>query len=221
MCEGNVESGWAIAKLSASLSWFDTQDSVENAVYTSVRRALAFPLYRSWDLACKVVEDVRIILSLGRLSVLRALLKIRRILSKGERYILNNLYIDDYLCWLQALSDESASKKLAMLVREIAKVLPLQKHATRWHLDLLEAAALGDHHQGEQGEETDSLTQADLAVASRAAAEDMSDESDESDESSSSSSSSSFEGSDAVSDCQDGEDVLVQAAPVVARLRTR
>ena len=216
MCEGNVESGWAIAKLSASLSWFDTQDSVENAVYTSVRRALAFPLYRSWDLACKVVEDVRIILSLGRLSVLRALLKIRRILSKGERYILNNLYIDDYLCWLQALSDESASKKLAMLVREIAKVLPLQKHATKWHLDLLETEALGGHDDGGQGR--DRAGESDMVVASRAAAEDMSDESNES---SSSSSSSSFEDSDAGSDCQDGEDVLVQAAPVVARLRTR
>ena len=33
------------------------------------------------------------------MSVLRALLKVKTLMSKGERYILNNLYIDDYLCW--------------------------------------------------------------------------------------------------------------------------
>jgi len=42
---------------------------------------------------------VRIIFELGRMSVLRALLKVKTLMSKGERYILNNLYIDDYLCW--------------------------------------------------------------------------------------------------------------------------
>ena len=37
----------------------------------------------------------------GRLSVLRALLRVRALFNRGDRYILNSLYIEDYLCWLQ------------------------------------------------------------------------------------------------------------------------
>jgi protein SHQ1 len=69
MCEGNCESGWAMTKLSATLSWLDTQPSVEDAVYVSIRRALSFPLFRSWALACKVVDNMRAILLLARFGV--------------------------------------------------------------------------------------------------------------------------------------------------------
>ncbi len=31
-------------------------------------------------------------------------------MGKGERYMLNDLYINDYLCWLQSLPDASARK---------------------------------------------------------------------------------------------------------------
>jgi hypothetical protein len=40
---------------------------------------------------------------------------VKQLMGKGERYILNDLYINDYLCWLQSLPDASARKVFFLL----------------------------------------------------------------------------------------------------------
>lgn len=38
------------------------------------------------------------------------------------RYILNNIIVDDYCCWIQSWTENSAAKKLGSLAQHLAKV---------------------------------------------------------------------------------------------------
>ena len=79
------ESPWTLGKLSSTFSWLDPPESVADACKGCVRRALAYPLYRTFPLARRCLEDVAIILSRGRRSVLRALISIRALFADGHR----------------------------------------------------------------------------------------------------------------------------------------
>lgn len=137
-CDHTCESSWTICKLSTTLCWLDTCDTVKHAVTMCLRRALVFPLYRTWDLACKVVKDVACIVSLGRVHIVKALLQIKTLLaSSSERYILNNLYLDDYCCWLQSVSDDKAARMLNSLSEHINAV-KLERKLTGWDLETIE-----------------------------------------------------------------------------------
>jgi protein SHQ1 len=71
-----------------------------------MRRAVCFPLYRSYALAKRALINCTHILTKGRTSVLRALLAVHRRLnvSGGEyRYVFNDLYVTDYLLWVQSI----------------------------------------------------------------------------------------------------------------------
>ncbi|XP_062567775.1 protein SHQ1 homolog, partial [Saccostrea cucullata] len=63
--EDNVESGWTICKLSATLSWLDTFTSIEEVMRSCMRRSLCFPLYRHWQLSTTVLKDVSRIMASG------------------------------------------------------------------------------------------------------------------------------------------------------------
>ncbi|KZV69670.1 SHQ1-domain-containing protein [Peniophora sp. CONT] len=69
---------------------------------TSYRRALAYPLYRSWALAEACRRDVGALLSHGRRAILRALLRLRDLLNKHEvYYVYARIWIDDFCSWVQ------------------------------------------------------------------------------------------------------------------------
>uniref|UniRef100_A0A914XDS5 Protein SHQ1 homolog n=1 Tax=Plectus sambesii TaxID=2011161 RepID=A0A914XDS5_9BILA len=106
-CENTVESSWTIVKLSPTLSFLVKYADVKEAIVGTFERSLVFPLYRNWELSVKVLEDVRRILRLGRIAILKCLLVIHRLLaSHGEyRYILNDLYVTDYCVWIQTVPD--------------------------------------------------------------------------------------------------------------------
>jgi protein SHQ1 len=102
MGEENSESSWTIAKLSSTLSWFDVFKSLDECVIASFRRSLCFPLYRNWKLSKKVYRDVIKLLESGRQRCIKSLLEIRSNFIDGDcRYILNDLYINDYCVWMQ------------------------------------------------------------------------------------------------------------------------
>lgn len=100
--EANVESGWTISKMSSTLSWLDTFSSLDDVMITAFRRSLCIPLYRNWKLSLKVFEDLKYILRQGHRLILKCLLNIRSTFIDGEnRYLLNDLYINDYCVWIQ------------------------------------------------------------------------------------------------------------------------
>jgi len=106
--EGTCESGWTIAKLSPSLTFFVQWHDTYEAIHASVRRSLCYPLYRNLTLAQHVLEDLVIAFEIGRPALLHSLLSIRRIFnSSGEfRYLFNQLLIDDLCLWVQSIEDK-------------------------------------------------------------------------------------------------------------------
>ncbi|XP_046581089.1 protein SHQ1 homolog [Haliotis rubra] len=135
--EHNVESGWTISKLSATLSWLETFSSLQDVMATCYRRCLCFPLHRHWSLLETVREDTCRVLSLGRRQVLKCLLDVQTILTDTEqRYILNDLYINDYCVWIQGIRNE----KLETLASALRKI-NICKSDVDLSLEELEAAA--------------------------------------------------------------------------------
>lgn len=135
--EDNVESGWTIAKLSATLSWLDAFTSVQDVLVSCFRRALTFPLYRNWDLCVKLCEDVQKLFSCGKLCLLKCLLDIHRCMIVSDpRYIFSDLYITDYCVWIQSADD----KKLVSLAQKILET-KLTKGDVGFDLEQLESAA--------------------------------------------------------------------------------
>ena len=102
--EENSEAGWTITKLSSTLCWLDVFRSPKSAVVASLRRSLCFPLIRNWKVSKAALKDTVELLKHGRKHVIKALLEIRKTFIDGDcRYILNDLYINDYCVWIQHL----------------------------------------------------------------------------------------------------------------------
>lgn len=125
--ETSPESNWTVCKLSATLSWLEDHfASVNDVAVSFMRRSLIFPLHRNYRLSQKVLEDVVAILLCGKKCVLKCLLDIRRILNSGcdSRYILNDLYINDYCVWIQKVKQstlEKLAESLGKVTRQISK----------------------------------------------------------------------------------------------------
>lgn len=135
--ENSVESAWNIAKLSSTLSWLDSFTSLKDVAVGNIRRSLTFPLVRNWLLSQQVLKDTAHVLSLGRKKVLKCLFEIRRIFNSSEpRYLLNQLYINDYCVWLQKVKEN----KFISLGDSLRKVRVL-KADVGLDLDDLETAA--------------------------------------------------------------------------------
>ena len=57
---------------------------------------------RLWTLSMCCVRDVQTILRHGRRTILDTLLRIRRIFkSDDQRYLMNRMFLDDYVVWIQ------------------------------------------------------------------------------------------------------------------------
>lgn len=107
--EESCEASWNISRLSRCLSWLDVSiDSVRQSLIASYRRALAYPLYRSWAL-CECVRQhlVAILLGGGRSVVLKCVLRVYHAMTHNseKRYLLNVVFINDLLSWVQACDE--------------------------------------------------------------------------------------------------------------------
>lgn len=133
--EDTVESPWTICKLSGTLSSFDAFHNLQDAIQCCIRRSLAYPLYRHFQLTVQVFKDVTVILKLGKRAVLKALLHIKRLLERDEvMFVLDRLWIADYCVWIQQASDKHI-RSLASQLHHIQ----LDKSMSQWPLDELEA----------------------------------------------------------------------------------
>ncbi|EGT48652.1 hypothetical protein CAEBREN_14074 [Caenorhabditis brenneri] len=136
--EATCESGWTCSKLSPTMSYFLKFDSVKECLLSSIRRSLTYPLYRSFDLSQSVIKDVCHVITVGRTALLHILCDIHRIfIDSGEfRYILNDLFITDYIFWIQSVPDD-VLKKIGTDLNEIS----IEKIDIGWDLDVLETDA--------------------------------------------------------------------------------
>ncbi|RNA15731.1 SHQ1 -like protein [Brachionus plicatilis] len=154
MGEKNVESGWTIAKLSSTLSWLDAFKSIEESMIASFRRSLCFPLYRNWKLSEACFKDLTNLLNQDTKVILKVLLEIREIFIDTDcRYILNDLYINDYLIWLQYVN----KKKIESLAACLQKI-KVSKDMIDFDLECIELAgrlALKDSGSGSSEESQD------------------------------------------------------------------
>ena len=141
--DATVESAWTIATLASTMSWFEEHGSTRELCVCFVRRALAFPLYRNWKLALRVVADVAAICEAGQACAVRCLLQIKSVFDHDEtRYHLSKLYVDDYCSWLQSAA--GAERRLGELATQLrSECKQLQMNDTGWPLEQLLAEALG------------------------------------------------------------------------------
>lgn len=151
--DSNVESGWTIAKLSSTLSWFDIFKSLEDCVIASFRRSLCFPLYRNWKLSKKCFTDLINLIKQDIKVIIRVLLEIRKIFIDTDcRYILNDLYINDYIIWLQYVN----KKKFESLVKCLQEI-KISKSMVDFDLECIELAGkLALEEPGSQSDDSDS-----------------------------------------------------------------
>ena len=79
--------------------------SVTDALVPSYKRALAFPLYRSFALCERCRVDTADVLAGGRRTVLKALLGMKSVLDKHDAYyVYSKIWVDDFCVWVQRLA---------------------------------------------------------------------------------------------------------------------
>ncbi|XP_076231396.1 protein SHQ1 homolog isoform X2 [Calliopsis andreniformis] len=118
--ENTVESSWTINKLSSTLSWFEEFSNADEVIKACFRRSLCYPLFRNWNLSMKVLDDVKKVVKLGKKYIIKRFCEIHSLFNNScePRYILNQLYIKDYLIWLQQIH-ESLIESLDSLITDI------------------------------------------------------------------------------------------------------
>ncbi|GAM20006.1 hypothetical protein SAMD00019534_031810, partial [Acytostelium subglobosum LB1] len=132
--DDNIESAWTICKVSPTLAGLETFRSLKTVLAACFRRSLAYPLYRSWSLSERVLNDVRLIFQLGKRCLLKCLLAVRKSLEGHEyKYYLNRLVIDDYCVWLQY-----ASKKRLRSLKKKLNYFTIAKSDVEWPLEAYE-----------------------------------------------------------------------------------
>uniref|UniRef100_M4BA35 Shq1 C-terminal domain-containing protein n=1 Tax=Hyaloperonospora arabidopsidis (strain Emoy2) TaxID=559515 RepID=M4BA35_HYAAE len=138
--DSGVESTWTVSIVSPTLSWLDVSADLYAVVRSSVRRIIAFPFLRQYDLAMRSVREASEILKRGKRVVLRALLTLYRMVEKSEtQYLLNSLYIQDYCVSIQSVADE----RLQCISSELdAHIAGFSKNETGWALEELERSVL-------------------------------------------------------------------------------
>ncbi|KAI0315850.1 SHQ1-domain-containing protein [Amylostereum chailletii] len=141
------ESAWTICSLTPAFSALDPAPYAlapgspdvlfKSALTACYRRALAFPLYRSWALAEACRKDTARILSRGTRTVLRCLLETRAILDANEvYYVYSRIWLDDLCSWVQTASED----ELKAIGRAIQGKI-VDKGMLGWDLEALEKAA--------------------------------------------------------------------------------
>lgn len=147
------ESAWTLVALTPAFSALDAapyvpEDRAGNqeimtaaiaaACTQSYRRALAFPLSRSFALAEACRLDVAQTLLAGVRGVVRALLEVKRVLDAHEAYyVYSKIWVDDFCTWVQVhASDEGLG-----ILGDRVKALSMNKGMIGWGLEELQAVA--------------------------------------------------------------------------------
>ncbi|XP_059050548.1 protein SHQ1 homolog [Achroia grisella] len=197
--ESTVESSWTINKLSSTLSWFCAFNNVQETLISCYRRALIYPIFRNFELCEKVKNDVVTLFRKGKKFVIKCVIEIYKMFttSNDARYILNQLYIQDYLIFLQKCHTDEIDELCNNIANtEIAK--------TDLNLDLEEFEMAGRLVQQDELEIMENQMALQLASMSLLPKRNRIIEQTDSDsDSSSDSSDSSSDSSDSSSDSSD------------------
>ena len=155
--ESTVESGWTINKLSSTLSWFCTFNDMVHVLVACYRRALIYPIFRNFELCIKVKNDLVNLFKRGKKFVVKCMIEIYQMFnaSNDARYILNQLYIKDYLIFLQKCRNEDLDE----LCNNIANI-EISKNDLELDIEELEVAA----ELVKQEEELDRIMENEMAV---------------------------------------------------------
>ncbi|KAH0954690.1 hypothetical protein HN011_006136 [Eciton burchellii] len=199
--ENTIESGWNINKLSSTLCWFQNFTSMDEVIIACVRRSLCYPFFRNWQFSMKIFEDVKKVLTLGKKYVIKRYCEIHSLFNNSHepRYILNQLYIKDFLIWLQTCP-ESLIESVHSMLNEIQP----NKASMGFNLIELEVAAysiqeealvIENFHEMIEGVDKISLNN-EKSSSSSSSTESSDTDSDTDSESSSSTSSSSLDSDD-------------------------
>ena len=150
--EHSSESGWHINKLSNTLSNFidfnknfythssiiDTnilELSIKNVLINNYRRILIYPLYRNIKICEKIKNNLYEILQTGKFGIIKCFLDIRNILEKNEpRFLLNRIYIDPLLKWIEFFSEE----KIFFIIKDIINNINIKKSDLKLNLEKYE-----------------------------------------------------------------------------------
>uniref|UniRef100_A0A5K3ENL3 Protein SHQ1 homolog n=2 Tax=Mesocestoides corti TaxID=53468 RepID=A0A5K3ENL3_MESCO len=135
--DDNSESAWIIAKVAATLSWLEFFPNVKILLRSFYERALSYPLIRNWRLCRKVQADVGALFQHKHAKswILFVLLEIRRLLiDYTGYYIFVDLFLDDYIVWLQ----KSASTYVLNHLGAAIESLEMKKSDVNLPLQVLE-----------------------------------------------------------------------------------
>ncbi|ENN76804.1 protein SHQ1 homolog [Dendroctonus ponderosae] len=121
--EGNSESSWDINKLAATLCWFEGFAKPKAAIISAFRRSLIYPLYRHFELSQTVFNDLKTLISSNIKEIVRVLIKIYNIFLHGDRYIINQIFIKDYIIYVMKWDSDLWNKTVQEVTTlKVAKV---------------------------------------------------------------------------------------------------
>lgn len=114
-----VETPWTIGKLTPQFASLDDSfHTVSEAVVASSRRALTYPLVRSFGLVLEIWKDVSKVIKSGKRAILKVLLELYKLFSVHDLYyVYADIWLKDYIGWIQYASD----KVLDSLAEELDK----------------------------------------------------------------------------------------------------
>ncbi|GET91719.1 hypothetical protein, conserved [Leishmania tarentolae] len=117
---GCSESLWNLTQLSPALSYLDPADTLYDACVAFARRALVYPLHRHCSLLQRVWAVVGTRLLLGRNYTIRALLRVRIILSHAEhKHLLSAIYLDPLIAyWMNVADAENRLTRMALEIHQ-------------------------------------------------------------------------------------------------------
>ncbi|CAG8586768.1 14654_t:CDS:10, partial [Cetraspora pellucida] len=144
--EITVESAWTIGKLSPIISCLEEFNSLEETIIALFRRSLAYPWHRNFELSEKCLDDVYVLLKLGRRTILKVLLEIKDIFDHHDvYYIYSKIWLDDYCIWCQTKANDKVIRLLAHNVHHFK----VPKSKIGWHLEEYEQLALDDQYENQ------------------------------------------------------------------------
>lgn len=147
-----VETPWTIGKLTPQFASLDDSfHTVSEAVVASSRRALTYPLVRSFGLVVEIWKDVSKVIKSGKRAILKVLLELYKLFSVHDLYyVYADIWLKDYIGWIQYASD----KVLDSLAEELDKFV-LTKEMLGFDLEEWERKAEDGEIEPETGEVED------------------------------------------------------------------
>ncbi|KAJ7062188.1 SHQ1 protein-domain-containing protein [Mycena amicta] len=173
--DSTPESAWTICALTPAFSALDpapyspTTGSLEATntdliatLVQSYRRALAYPLHRSFVLADACRIDAARLFVLGKRAIVRVLLMVKDILAHHEvYYVYSKIWVEDFCVWVQSSASSDVLRSIGTTLLSPGFRIP--KSAIGWDLEELEACItrLGNGGSREVDSDDESEEEAD------------------------------------------------------------